>query len=160
MKRSYSEDFKKSVVQKVLLPGGPSVMEISKKIGVHHTSVRKWKEMYAMTASMKTSKKWTPEKKLKAVAETMSLTENELGEYLRKNGLHSNDIKEWKEEFLSGIKAPGRPKKDPVLAKAQSKNKKLEKELRRKDKALAEMSARVVLLKKSHLLWGDPEDDE
>jgi len=40
------------------------------------------------------------------------------------------------------------------------KEKRLEKELHRKDRALAEMSARIILLKKSRLIWGDAEEDE
>jgi transposase-like protein len=109
---------------------------------------------------MKKSKEWTPEAKLKAIAETLTLTENELGEYLRANGLHSSDLEQWKQEFYSSQKGPGRPKLDPELAELRAKEKELAKDLKRKDRALAEMSARIVLLKKSRLIWGDGEDDE
>lgn len=110
---------------------------------------------------MKKSKEWTPEAKLKAIAESLTMTENQLGEYLRANGLHSTDLEEWKQDFYSSQKGPGRPRIDPELAELRSKEKELTKDLKRKDKALAEMSARIILLKKSrHLLWGEPEDDE
>ena len=103
---------------------------------------------------------WTPEQKLEAVFLTRSMNEQELGEYLRKNGLHSNDLESFKKDALAGFKTVGRPKHDPEIAILKKKQVKLEREIKRKDKALAEYSARVILLKKSHEIWGEPEDDE
>jgi transposase len=160
MKPSYSENFKQSIVQKVTSPGGPSIMEMSKKIGVHNTSIRTWIKTYAISNSMKKSKEWTPEAKLEAIIKTASMNENELGEYLRANGLHSTELEQWKQEFYSSQKSVGRPKLDPELADLRAKEKELTKDLKRKDRALAEMSARIVLLKKSRLIWGDSEEDE
>jgi len=119
-----------------------------------------WKQKYAKRAGMSKSNKWTPERKLEAIIKTASMSENELGEYLRKNGLHSSDLEQWKNDFYGSQKAPGRPKKDPELLRLEGNEKKLKKELRRKERALAEMSARVVLLKKSHEIFGGDEDDE
>lgn len=136
-------------------------MEMSVKTGAHHTSIRKWIEAYAKTPSMKKSKEWTPESKLEAIIKTATMNENQLGEYLRANGLHSSDLEEWKREATSGLKAQaGRPKVDPELVELRSKEKELSKDLKRKDRALAEMSARIVLLKKSRLIWGESEEDE
>lgn len=161
MKPSYSQEFKQSIVQKVTSPGGPSITEMSKKTGVHYTSIRAWVQTHATTSSMKISKEWTPESKLQAIAQTLLMSENELGEYLRANGLHSNQLEEWKQDFYSSQKGPGRPRIDPELAELRHDKKELSKDLKRKDKALAEMSARIILLKKSRqLLWGEPEDDE
>ena len=66
-------------------------------------------------------------------------------------GLHSKHLEEWREEALSeAAKRPrGRPRKDPELAASQKLNKALQRELTRKDKALAELSARIVLQKKN-----------
>lgn len=160
MRRSFSTEFKQSIVQKIMMPGGPGIMEMAEKTGVHHTSIRRWRDLYAMSPSMKASKKWTPEKKLKAIVETSSLSKEELGEYLRKHGLHSHELEEWKTSFFESQKSPGRPKKDPELKSLEKEKKSLERDLKRKDKALAEMSARIILLKKSRLLWGEPEDEE
>lgn len=160
MSTHYSPDFKQSVVQKISMPGGPSIMDMSVKTGVHHTSIRKWIEAYAKTPGMKKSKEWTPEAKLEVIIKTTTMSEHELGEYLRANGLHSTQLEEWKQEFYSSQKSAGRPKTDPELVELRNKEKELSKDLKRKDRALAEMSARIVLLKKSRLIWGDGEDDE
>jgi transposase-like protein len=109
---------------------------------------------------MRKSKEWTPEAKLEAIIKSTTMSENELGEYLRANGLHSSELEQWKQEFYSSQKGPGRPRIDPELANLKAKEKELTKDLKRKDRALAEMSARIVLLKKSRLIWGDGEDDE
>jgi transposase len=142
------------------MPGGPSISETSEKIGVHHTSIRNWMKTYGNLPGMKKSKEWTPEAKLEAIVKTSTMGENELGEYLRANGLHSTEIEQWKQDFYGSQKSAGRPKLDPELAELRNKEKELSKDLRRKDRALAEMSARIVLLKKSRLIWGDNEDDE
>lgn len=160
MSTHYSPEFKKSIIQKISMPGGPSITEMSEKTGVHYSSIRNWLRSYGNPSSMKKSKEWTPEAKLQAIAKTLTMTENEIGEYLRANGLHSAQLEQWKQEFYSSQKTSGRPKLDPELVKLRSKEKELSKDLRRKDRALAEMSARVVLLKKSRLIWGDGEDDE
>jgi transposase-like protein len=158
--QQYSENFKHQIIQKVLAPGSESLSRIAKDHGLATTTVYGWKQKYANQSNMKNSKKWTPEKRLQAIIETSSLSENELGEYLRKNGLRSSDLKEWKASCLSGMKAVGRQKLDPKLAQSKNKEKELQKDLRRKEKALAEMAARVILLKKTQLLFADEEDDE
>lgn len=160
MKRQHSQEFKKSIVQKVTTPGGPSIMQLSEKTGIPHVSIRNWIKIYANNDSMKKSKEWTPEEKLKVISQTFSMSENELGEFLRANGLHSTDVEEWKQVFYSAQRPVGRPKLDPELVALRAEKKELSHNLRRKDKALAEMSARVILLKKSHLLFGVNEEDE
>ena len=88
MSSHYSPDFKQSIVQQVLMPGGLSIMAMSEKTGVHHSSIRNWIQAHAKTPGMKKSKEWTPQSKLEAIIKTDSLNENQLGEYLRANGLH------------------------------------------------------------------------
>ncbi|GAB4411107.1 MAG: hypothetical protein OHK0056_14730 [Bacteriovoracaceae bacterium] len=159
MKR-FSEEFKDSIIQKSCLPGGPTLAYLAQKHDLPVSTLYGWKRKYAKHSGMSKSNKWTPEQKLEAIIKTASMNENELGEYLRKNGLHSSELEQWREEFMKGVKGPGRPKKDPELAKAEAESKQLKKELRRKEKALAEMSARVILLKKSQEIFGDDEEDE
>lgn len=156
----HPKSLKESIIKKVLTPGGLTFSEAAEKYGVHEGSIRRWVRTYAKTPSMKNSQEWTPEAKLKAIAETLSMTENQLGEYLRANGLHSSELEQWKQEFYSSQKPPGRPKTDPEVVELRNKEKELSKDLRRKDRALAEMSARIVLLKKSRMIWGDSEDED
>jgi transposase-like protein len=104
-------------------------------------------------------KDWTPEEKLKAVLESASLSDEELGAFLRRNGLHETHLQQWRIQMLQGL---GKPVSAPKgkTAPAQAKEiRNLEKELRRKDKALAETAALLVLKKKVQQIWGDEDDD-
>lgn len=160
MKPFYSQDFKESAVRKVCIPGGPSITELANTLGVNHCSIRNWMKIYGSVSAMKKPKEWTPERKLEAIIKTATMTENELGVYLRTNGLHANEIEQWKQDIYSAQKSVGRPKLDPELVELRNKEKELSKDLRRKDRALAEMSARVILLKKSRAIFGESEEDE
>jgi len=81
--------------------------------------------------------------------------EGERGKYLREKGLHSVHIERWKQELIEGLKALRSAKRDS----RDKRIKELEKELGRKDKALAETAALLVLKKKAQAIWGDREDE-
>jgi len=160
MKQRHSKEFKESIVQKITMPGGPTIMQLAEKTGIHHTSIRNWIKVYANHSSMKKSKEWSPEEKLEVIMKTFSMTENELGEFLRTSGLHSTDIEQWKQDIYSSQRPVGRPRLDPELIELRAKEKELSRDIKRKDRALAEMAARIILIKKSQLLFGVSEEDE
>jgi transposase len=158
----YSESFRQNVVES-LLQGGLSLHATARKYDVSTSTVCNWKKRYANHSSMNKSKKandWTPEQRLEAIIKTSSLSEQELGEYLRSNGLHTTDLESFKNDCLSSSNSRGRPKLEPEIVKLRKENKKLSSDLKRKDAALSEYAARVILLKKSHEIWGIKEDDE
>jgi len=160
----YSEDFKKNAVKKLLLPNAGSLRFIGEQLGVPESTLYGWKQVYANIAStMKKQNlisKMTREEKFNLLLKLSAMPENELGVYLRENGLYSNDIDSLREEIINGPRESKKASVDPEVVKLRSKLNETEKNLKRKDKALAEMSARVILLKKSHEIWGDQEDDE
>jgi type I restriction-modification system DNA methylase subunit len=106
----------------------------------------------------KNNSKFSADNILKIISETYSLNEVDLGVYLRKNGLHSNQLSEWRSGILSSMNQPKQSlnKKD----ERDLKIKDLEKNLRKKDAALAEVSALLILQKKANLLWPSPNEDE
>lgn len=160
---TYNEQFKKSAVQKLLRPGSLGLNATAASMGIPSSTLYTWKLKYAKLGPMSKSKKnkeWSPEAKLDAVIKTATMSEQELGEFLRANGLHSSELENFKTECLPTVKTKGRPKLDPEIAELRTANKRLSKDLRRKDAALSEYAARVVLLKKSHEIWGTKEDDE
>lgn len=138
--------------------------ELSRELGVHVTTIKYWRDKYSklngMSNSDKKSKDWSPEEILKIINETSSLSENDLGKYLREKGLHASDVDQWKQSFFDSQKTVGRPRLDPEVVALRKEKKEFEREIRRKDKAMAELSARVILLKKSHEIFGVKEDDE
>ena len=107
--------------------------------------------------SAKRPQDWTAEEKLAVVIEAAAVSDEDLGGFLRRKGLHGAQLNEWRQQVLSGLgKRPARSSKPSVDAR---RVKELEKELRRKDKALAETAALLVLQKKVQAIWGDGDDD-
>ena len=93
--------------------------------------------------------------KVRAVLESMDLASDELGAFLRRNGLHEAQLAEWRDTVVVALSGRGSPngKKDGKRIRE------LEKELRRKDKALAEAAALLMLEKKLQALWGAGDGD-
>jgi transposase len=154
----YAEEFKKAMVQKLLQPGGPSVLSLSRETGVSEQSLYNWLARYQNGGSAKpqrSPRQWTNLEKYDALLEAAKLTGEDLGKWLRENGLRSEHIEIWQQEMKTNL---NQQKKNTELKDAKQRIKELERELRRKDKALAEMSALVVLKKKLEALWGDEED--
>lgn len=163
----YDESFKAMAVQKALSPGSPSLLSVAKNLGVPVATLFGWTKKYGTQKDMKkntpknvTKSELSAEEKLQAIINKSTMSENEYGEYLRSSGLLSTDVENFKNEYFLLIKEKSKVKVDHEVIHLRKEKKFLESDLYRKDKALAEMSARIVLLKKSHLLWGDPEDDE
>ncbi|WP_437851709.1 transposase [Sorangium sp. So ce363] len=99
---------------------------------------------------------WTPEQKLRAMTEAAALSERELGEYLRREGLHEAQLAEWRKAALEALGGPAKAGHGPAPSR---RVRELERQLRRKDKALAEAAALLVLQKKVQAIWGDGDDD-
>ena len=150
----HSKEFQDALVVKMLNRGERSVASICEEAGVNYSTADNWLRKYAMVGAKPKSgarMKWTPEAKLKAVVETTNLAEHDLGAYLRKEGLYSNQIAEWRAEIVKYFET--KPKfvkdeRDDIINK-------LEREILRKDKALAEASALLILQKKVDLIWGN-----
>ena len=160
--RRYSQALKDSLVKKMMVPGGPSACALSRTVGISQPVLSSWVRKYGRTAAMsneeRTPDKWTSEEKVRAVLETAQLSEEELGLYLRRKGLHATHLEQWKAEIVEGMKRlenPGGEKREQ-----DRKIKELERELKRKEKALAEAATLLVLKKKAETIWGGQEDDE
>jgi transposase-like protein len=161
--KSYNQSFRENAVQTLLAPGSRGLKATASKLDLSPSTLYSWKRKYASSSSMKKSEKfnnWTPEKKLDVVIKAGSMNEEELGEFLRSNGLYSSDLEALRSECLPASTSKGRPKLDPEVHHLRKQVKSLSSDLQRKDAALAEYSARVILLKKSHEIWGTKEEDE
>jgi transposase len=95
----------------------------------------------------------SPQEKLRIVTEAARLNDAQLGEFLRSEGIQEADLLRWREEALGGLSGP-KPVGPP-----SKRIRELERELHRKEKALAETAALLVLSKKAQALWGDADDD-
>lgn len=160
---TYSVEFKKSAVQKYLSRGNRSVNEIIHEIGISPPTIYQWRDQFANVGGMKKPSKpqnRSVNEKLKALTEFDALPSEKRGEYLRKNGLHEENLNEWRKQVEEAFSTKKKSSKErQELIAEQKKVKQLEKEILRKDKALAEVSALLVLKKKADLIWGSGEDE-
>jgi len=159
----YSDMIKEAMVMKLTSPGSPSATSLAQEVGIHQSTLSRWVREYGNVGkaggSMKARRPqdWAAEEKLNAVLEYERLEEEERGKYLREKGLHEVHIERWKQQIVEGLTAANKTKRDP---RDKRRIKELEKELRRKEKALAETAALLVLKKKAQAIWGDHEDEE
>jgi len=96
----------------------------------------------------------SPREKLRLVIEAARLDDAQLGDFLRREGVHEEDLSRWREEAVSGLSGATKASAPP-----SKRMRDLERELKRKDKALAEAAALLVLSKKARALWGEEDDD-
>ncbi len=159
----YPERFKAEMVRKLTAPGAPSATALSEEVGVPQPTLSKWVREAGRVGGMgktqrakgKRPQDWTAEAKLAAVMESASLSEEDLGAFLRRRGLHRTHLAQWRQQIVAGLQAP-RSKKTSA---ATRRIRELERELRRKDKALAETAALLVLKRKVQAIWGDEDGD-
>jgi transposase len=162
------------MVRRMLGPGAITAAALAEETGVSQPTLSRWlKETANMKAMRRTEKTqtsdppgraggdtgkraqdWTAIAKLRAVVEATELSGDALGAYLRRKGLHQDQLTQWQQKAESGLEghtSGRRPERKRI--------KQLEKELRHKEKALAETAALLVLRKKVNALWGDADDD-
>jgi len=167
----YSEKFRTKLVQKMLLPNARPVSVLAREAGVPEGTLFRWKKeitLGGMSADRpddktpsptKPPQQWSSEEKLAVVLEAAAVPEAELGAFLRRKGLHAAQLAEWRKQMLAGLDGRG-SKVDRKAANVEARRvKKLEHELRRKDKALAEAAALLILKKKAQAIWGDEDDN-
>lgn len=157
----YTQGFRQQMVRKMLAPARMSAGALARESGVAQATLSKWLREARTVAPVgktddKGDKKWTATEKLRVVIEAAKLKDSELGELLRREGLHEAQLQRWRADAEAGLtEAPRKGRRSPEAKRIRE----LERELRRKDKALAEASAIIILKKKLAALWGDEDDD-
>ena len=162
----YSNTFKSKMVRRMTGPDSLSATALAADSGVAQPTLSRWlreaaSDMVSAMPKRKTTKgkrpqDWTPGEKIAAVAEAAGLSDEELGAFLRRKGLHQAQLETWQRTLIEAL-GPQPPR--PAKASPETRRvRELEKELRRKDKALAETAALLVLKKKVQAIWGDEDE--
>ena len=114
-----------------------------------------------MPDSDNTPEGWLSRDKFAAVLETATMSEAEIAEYCRQKGLYPEQLRQWRaacEQANDWSRATEKQLKEATRAD-RKKLKFLEKELTRKEKALAEVAALLVLRKKFDAMFGENKGD-
>lgn len=161
----YTQEFKNKIIQRMMPPQNESAEAISRETGIPEGTLYSWKKTarskgFAMPAGEQESERWSAQDKFLIVVETVGLSEVELAEYCRSKGLFVEQVQSWRDACMqaNGGVAQQMTRLQKELRSKEKENKKLEQELRRKEAALAETAALLVLRKKANAIWGDNED--
>lgn len=164
----YSQEFKVQSVEKALSRSEEKTLNnIADDLHIGYSTLQRWiclakkNKLENPETNMSTEKSpqsWTKAQRLEAVMDCHGLNDEQLSSYCRENGIYPHHVKEWKLDFLSENQTS-----EPVSRQEQKKlkqeNKRLQKELNRKDRALSETAALLVLSKKCQAIWGEKEVD-
>ena len=154
----YGQKFKDAVVARLLPPESSSLEAVSQKVGISVATLERWRAAALASADgSSVGQHWTPAARLEAVIVTAAMDEATRSAWCRERGLYPSDLDRWKQDAMGGL---GEPRDDGAAETKQERRriKALERELSRKDKALAETAALLVLSKKLAAIFRDGED--
>ena len=157
---------KEAILNKMLSPHPPTVSALSKQEGISEPTLYNWRKQLRQTGRAvpepdRTSESWSAQTKFAVVVETAALNEAQLAEYCRSKGLYPEQVKAWRETAIaSQDEARQASAQEHHQAKGYRKQiKQLEREITRKNSALAEAAALLILQKKMRALWEGGEDE-
>ena len=162
----YPAERKEAILKKMLPPNNKKIKALSEEEEISEATLYKWRkaaraEGHLLPEGDSTPEGWSAADKFAAVVETVALNEAELSVYCRQRGLYPEQIRQWRkacEQANDWDRAHNERLKETRKAD-QKRLKELQRELRQKEKALAETAALLVLKKKAQAIWGDAEDD-
>lgn len=161
---AYSQEFRESLVRR-MLSKEIGMSALARETGIAEVTLYRWRDQAHVSRS-DVSKKSKQDgrsgaQRLAVVLETATLNEAELSEYCRKKGLYADQVKHWREQAEQAMSegvVSGKIHRD-ALQTEKKQREAVERELRRKEKALAETAALLTLRKKAQAIWGEAEEE-
>ena len=161
----YSLERKTAVLKQMLPPSNMAIRQLSREEGISEATLHKWRaeargKGQPLPDADAGPEVWSSRDKFAAVLETAALNEADLGEYGRKRGLYPAQIAAWRAACgqANDWDRSSTARISQTTREDKKRVKDLERGLARKDKALAETAALLILRKKAQALWGDGED--
>jgi transposase len=156
MTKPFSLAFKQKMVQRLTGTDAVSASRLARETGVRQQNLSRWlQEARSLPMMANTSKpplpQWTVEQKARVLTEASKLSGEELTAYLQREGVRLAEYEQWRLALDEGGAAS---------TSTTKRIRQLERELARKEKALAEAAALLVLKKKADTLYGEDEDDD
>lgn len=157
----YGRTYKKRVVARLLPPESAAVEVVSREVGVSTATLERWRAEALSAAAGEPgaagSERWTAPARLEALMATAAMDSATRSAWCREHGLYVADLDAWKRDAISGLGEP-RGASEVDTRQDRRRIKELERELHRKDKALAETAALLVLSKKLAAVFHQGED--
>ena len=153
----YGQAFKDKAVARLLPPESAELEVVSREVGVSTGTLERWRA--DALASGRKRGGWTPVARLEAVIATASMSKADKSAWCRAQGLFPSELDEWRQTATASLGAPEAAATSAATRAERRRVRDLERELRRKDKALAEAAALLVLSKKLEALYPRDADE-
>lgn len=148
----YGQAFKDRAVARLLPPVSASADAVAREVGVSVDTLERWRAQ--ALARPLAERVWTAAERLEAVITTAALDESARSAWCREHGLYAQQLQQWRDSATQALAQPEEARASPQQTKHDRRRiKELERELRRKDKALAEAAALLVLSKKVEAIF-------
>jgi transposase-like protein len=155
MTKPYSMAFKQKMVQRLVGSDAVSALQLSEQTGIRQQNLSRWLEQarslpHIMTDKPLRPREWSVEQKARILAAACQLTGPHLAEHLEREGVKLAEFEQWRFALQDGTRASSATAK---------RIRTLERELARKEKALAEAATLLVLKKTVESLYRGADDD-
>lgn len=174
--RRYRPAYRAEMVARLTGPDAPTAKALSQEVGVTGSTLGRWVAEASTVEDVSKKKQrstsrpsvpdperyarnsgdWPPVEKLRILGAAAQLEGEALGALLRREGLHSAQLDEWRADMLAALGSPAMVRQNPQATRIRE----LERDVARKDKALAEVTALLVLRKKLTALFDDKSAEE
>lgn len=143
---------------RLLPPESAAVEAVAREIGVGADTLERWRSD-ALSRPAR-GRAWTAAARFDAVVTTAAMDEAGKSAWCRANGVYPQELAAWRLAATQSLAEPEEARASPQATKEDRRRiKELERELRRKDKALAETAALLVLSKKVEAIFRKGEDE-
>lgn len=162
-KAKYTEAFRKQALEKVYNRGSRSVKAVAEELNMNPWTLKNWMKSSKDQSTTKHGagtrrpKDWSPADRLELLMESHGLDEAAQNAFCREKGIFRHHLQQWRAAFEAGTSSLS-PVRSSELRDLKEANKALVRELTRKEKALAEAAALLVLQKKYQALWEEKDE--
>lgn len=155
----YGQAFKDRAVARLLPPESSPVQMVSQELGVSLATLERWRADALSTPARE--RVWTAASRLQAVITTAAMDESQRSAWCREKGMYPSELEQWKRSAMAALSEACEEQASPQETRESRKRiKELERDLRRKDKALAETAALLVLSKQLQAIFQRSGEDE
>ena len=154
----YGQAFKDRVVARLLPPKSAALEVVSREMGIELGTLERWREDAQSRPAR--GRAWTAGARLEAVITTAAMSEADKSAWCRERGVYPAELGKWRSSATAALAEPEEARARPQATRADRKRiKELERDLLRKDRALAETAALLVLSKKVAAIFNKGEDE-
>jgi len=154
----YGQQFKDKAVARLLPPESAALDMVAREMGVSTGTLERWRdEAQTMPAR---GRAWSAGARLEAVITTATMNEAVKSAWCREHGVYPTELNKWRVSCTTALADPHDAPASPQATRASAKRiKELEREVLRKDRALAETAALLVLSKKVAAIFNTGGDE-